>query len=296
MNLEVIKPSPRMWHRGIKAVLALAGAVVLVGCRGDRSDDPPRQFLPDMDDQPKAKAQSKSAFFKDYSEGAGGHGEVDHYGRSMRQPPAHSVAFGRTSRLGAAGDGVWDGKDFADRAVMLAEDEDFYLGYRKVLDKSGKAVTDETGAPKLNYVEYIPIPVDDELLALGEKKFKIICIVCHGGLGDGQGLVGQRWNAPLPTWHDPKYLHGGEKGQDGLIFKTIREGVAYPGGPYDYKMRPYASKLSERESWAIVAYIRALQESRRGSMSDVPESQRELLMKDKKTDAPAASPKTGGGA
>ena len=46
----------------ILAGLALAGGL-LSGCRGDRSDKPPRQFFPDLDDSPKFKPQTKSEFF-----------------------------------------------------------------------------------------------------------------------------------------------------------------------------------------------------------------------------------------
>src|SRR5579862_6726173 len=53
----------------------------LPGCRGDREDKPPHQFIPDMDDSPKFKPQTESPFFAD--------------GRAMRQPVEGTVAFGR---------------------------------------------------------------------------------------------------------------------------------------------------------------------------------------------------------
>ena len=60
---------------GSTAVLAVAG---MPACRGERTDKPPRQFFPDMDDQPKYKAQSESPVFAD--------------GRSMREPVPGVVA------------------------------------------------------------------------------------------------------------------------------------------------------------------------------------------------------------
>ncbi len=54
--------------RGALACLLALGAIAtlpLGGCRGDRTDKPPRQFFPDMDDQPKKKAQSETEFFAD---------------------------------------------------------------------------------------------------------------------------------------------------------------------------------------------------------------------------------------
>lgn len=291
-----IRTPPTRAGAGATTLAAGLLAALLSGCRGDRSNDPPRQFFPDMDDQAKVKAQSRSEFFQDFTQSSEGHGAGDKYGRSMRDPVPGTVAFGRSPRAGADGTDTWFGKDFGERADMLRADDDFYLGYRPVLDKAGKPAMDENGQPRREYLEYIPFEVNAELIALGKRKFEIICIVCHGGLGDGLGMVGQRWNAPLPTWHDPKYFHGGEKGQDGFLYYTIRHGVPNPGGPYEYKMRPYATKLTEHESWAIVAYVRALQESARGTVTDVPQDQRERLMNVKDNPAPGAAPTKAGGA
>lgn len=283
--------------RSLAASLAvLAG--VLSGCRGDRSNDNPRSFFPDMDDQPKLKAQSKSEFFKEFSIDDGHGGHTEHFGRGMRLPVAGTVAFGRSGRAGTDGTDVWQGKDFGQRAQMLQADDMYYHGYVPVLDAAGKQVMNADETPKRTYAEYIPIPVTRELIAEGQQQYSIYCLPCHGGVGDGQGLVGQRWSAPLPTYHDPKYFHGGDKGSDGYLYSVIREGVKnIPGAAYPYKMRPYARKMTEHESWAIIAYLRTLQETRKGSMGDVPASEREKLMTPNTNPAPGSSPAaTTGGA
>lgn len=278
-------------HRGIGVtMLAIcAGATALTGCRGDYSESPPRQFFPDMDDQPKVKAQSKSHFFKDYEEpDAHGHGEK--FGRGMRLPVPNTVAFGTTAEVAPDGSASFMGKDFGGRADLLRADDSFYVGYTPVLDEAGHQVMNADGTKKRTYLDYIPVPVTRELIAEGRAQYNIYCIVCHGGTGEGNGMVGQRWAAPLPNYHDPKYFHGGDKGQDGYIFSVIREGVPNIGGPetMPYKMRPYATKVSEHESWAIVAYIRTLQEHRKGSISDVPADQRDKLMQTNTNPMPKA--------
>lgn len=289
-------------HRGVGlALLASAGAFALAGCRGDRSDSPPRNFFPDMDDQPKLKAQSKSMFFKEYElegkkrGGHGGHGD-DHgpdlanmYGRGMRPPVPNTVAFALTSAVGTDGAATFMGKDFGGRADLLRENDAVYVGYTPVLDVQGKQAMNPDGTPKRTYLDYIPVPVTKELIALGRDKYAIYCTACHGGTGVGDGLVGQRWAYALPNYHDPKYFHGGEKGQDGYLFKVIREGVPNVGGPYPYKMRPYNTKVNEMESWAIVAYIRTLQAHRKGSMNDVPADQRDKLNQPLSNPMPGAS-------
>src|SRR6185436_12554681 len=74
-----------IWKATAIAGVLLAFAGSLTGCRGERSKERPRQFLPDMDDSPKWKAQVKSEFFKD--------------NRTMRPKVAGTVAFGDTERL-----------------------------------------------------------------------------------------------------------------------------------------------------------------------------------------------------
>jgi mono/diheme cytochrome c family protein len=249
---------PRSLIARVILVLAVAlPTAALLGCRGERTDKPPRQFFPDMDDQPKYKAQSRSEFFKD--------------NRTMREPVRGTVPYGAMAHTASFG-----GRDFAQRDGFLKADERIYEGVETVLDADGVPVRGADGTERRMYVERIPVPVTEELLALGEKNYGIYCIVCHGGTGDGKGMVGVRWSYPLPSFHDEQYRHGGEKGQDGFLFHTILNGVPNVGEnvPYPLKMAGYRGKVSEREAWAIVAYIRALQATRTTPIDAVPERER----------------------
>ena len=68
-------------RRRLLCALALASAVAASGCaRGCTSSRPPIHLNPSMDDQPKVRAQSASAFFYD--------------GSSMRQPVPGTVPIG----------------------------------------------------------------------------------------------------------------------------------------------------------------------------------------------------------
>lgn len=236
---------------------ALLCAGALAGCRGDRSDQPPRQFFPGLDDQPKYKAQSKHEFFPD--------------GRSEREPVAGVVAFGR-----AYG---------ADRADFLRDDDRVYRG------------VDAAGA----WLERIPLDgalrqgeTFTDLVARGRETFEIYCLPCHGGLAVGgkaapyAGLVGERWATPIPNLHDPQYQPGGEKGQDGYIFHVIRNGVANaPGQAPALRMPSYAEVVSEREAWAVVAYLRVLQTTRKGSFDALPDAAQQRL-NEQRSQAPTA--------
>lgn len=239
--------SPRTTHilRLAGAGLALAAPLAMTGCRGDRSDNPPRQLFPDMDDQPRWKPQSESQFFAD--------------GRTMRQPVPGTVPFGTSYVLS---DAEWATPFNRKRAEFLAETYELYDG------------TDDMG----EFVTTIPVKVDMNLMALGQKKFNIYCATCHGYNGEGAdanadptrgSMVGRRWSIPVPSFHNPLYLPGGDRGQDGYIFTVVRKGVN--------TMPAYGHALDTQDAWAVVAYIRALQTSHLGTINDVPENERASL-------------------
>lgn len=243
-------------------VLAALGAQ---GCRGDRSDKPPRQFFPDMDDQPRWKPQGETPFYAN--------------NRTMRETPANVVAFGR---VGITADQPW-AKPWAEQRVALLRDGEAVFFGTKGMNADGT----------INYIDRIPssIEVTPELIKLGQTKFNIYCSVCHGFDGSGKGMVGQAWSYPLPNFFDDKYKDVKQyTGKDGYIFHTIRYGVTTNG---EQKMPPYAHALNEMQAWAVVAYFRTLQESRAVPLSDVPESERPALEEKLRAAATAASAPAG---
>lgn len=124
-----------------------------------------------------------------------------------------------------------------------------------------------------------PYADDPKLLATGERFFGVNCAPCHGGDGEGAGTV---------TQHNP------EKGlnrfpmaapalagsatrmatvSDGYIYATIRNGGAGSAGATPDRpagvaaigagMPSYGLLLTDYERWAIVAYIRTLENAER---------------------------------
>lgn len=273
-------PPRRLYRTSCFGPLALCSlALCLPACHGDRSEKPPHQFLPDMDDSPKWKNQAGSEFFAD--------------GRTMRPAVEGAVAFGHWDfDVEAHKSDAWAVSFLNERADLLREDDTLYRG----TDPAGK------------YLTRIPAPVTPELLLRGEERFGIYCAACHGFAGDGQGMVAPRWSVVVPSFHDPKYSDPKEpdqKGADGFLFYTAMNGVPGPEGnitPTDddatitrklagRKMPGYAHALNAHDAWAVVAYIRVLQETQRGTLGDAPADARARLEADKaKLPPPPAAP------
>lgn len=241
---------------GMLAFLAGAASLGLVmgGCQRERSDAPPRQFLPDMDDSPKFKPQTETAFFSD--------------GRAMRQPVSGTVAFGGSSRVD--GDragfakldvGIYQGIDPAGKP--LAEGEPAYL--KSIPAGAVQAFADHWNARGAKLTS--PAESLAKMVERGQERFNIYCAVCHGYHGEGGdptngtgGIVGRRWRYLVPSYHDPKYRDRAVKtGQDGYLFHVILQGVPAATSDLPPKMPGYADKVNELDAWAIVMYVRTLQ-------------------------------------
>ena len=170
----------------------------------------------DMQDQPRYKALKKNDFFNDK--------------KAMRELPEGTVARG-----------------------YLHDNKAFYAGKKDNVDSSIQPTT-ATDAAGNNVVtsfpdaiEKSPVPVTQELLDRGEQRYKVFCIVCHGPVGNGDGMVVRRGFPKPPTYHDDR-LRGAP---DGHFFDVISNGWG--------KMNSYGSQIPAADRWAIVAYIRALQ-------------------------------------
>ncbi len=108
------------------------------------------------------------------------------------------------------------------------------------------------------YLGTMPVKLDAALLKTGQTRFNTYCSPCHDRTGSGQGVVPKRtlW---LPTnLHEDRVVAM----PDGEIYDVISNGRR--------TMHGYKYQIVEADRWAIVAYVRALQRSDRGTINDVP--------------------------
>jgi len=219
-------------------MLALSAFAMLPlgACRGDRTDKPPRQFFPDMDEQEKIKAQGETEFFAD--------------GKSQRDLVDGVVAFSDYSVMASDDDASeWAQMRRKNRDDMLKDDETYYFGMVAGSDPEAPV-----------WSERMPVEVTQELIERGAERYNIYCAMCHGydAIGNDSGTVGRLMNVRPINLLDDKYRdRAGEFGSDGYLFHIIREGLWSPDG--SNRMPAYANSVDEQDAWAIVAYIRVLQ-------------------------------------
>ena len=109
------------------------------------------------------------------------------------------------------------------------------------------------------------IQVTADLLKRGQQVFTIDCAVCHGATGIGNGITSKYGLLSIANYHQDKY----RQMADGQLFDTITHG--------HNTMMAYGDKVTVKDRWAIIAYIRALQRSQNATINDVPEEQRAAL-------------------
>jgi hypothetical protein len=167
--------------------------------------------------------------------------------RSSRLPVEGTVARSRSFSNVQAGDGA---------PVFPYQDHPVTTGRMTV-----------TGTT--NFVETNPMSVTAEFVARGQQRFQIYCQPCHGPLADGNGVTKKLGMAVVANLHDTRIINM----KDGELFNAISNGSV------STVMAGYASVLAVEDRWAIVAYLRALQLSRLGTIDDVPVPLRASLKK-----------------
>lgn len=113
----------------------------------------------------------------------------------------------------------------------------------------GSALADGR-APSGAQVVEVPYAITPELLAVGRSRFQIFCAVCHGAGGYGGSIVASNMvDRRPPSLRTPALA----RQPVGFLYGVIRNGFGW--------MPPYAAELSVPERWAVVTYLRRLQQN-----------------------------------
>ena len=126
----------------------------------------------------------------------------------------------------------------------------------------GARADDDRNAYEL---ERMPIAVDEELVAHGRAIYGRYCALCHGAIGDGEGITTKFGMNQPPSYHSDAL----RKMTDGAIYQVITEGKGTMG--------PLAGRLTPEDRWAAIAWVRVLQHSRNVPLARIPAAAREKL-------------------
>lgn len=114
--------------------------------------------------------------------------------------------------------------------------------------------------PDGSFLAQNPLPLTEATLQRGREQFDIHCAICHGYTGRGgngptaHGLVGRRWPVAIPNFHH-------QDGKDNRV-ADFKDGEYFDvmSSPVGRNTMPsYAARITVEDRWAIVHYIRALQ-------------------------------------
>lgn len=205
-------------------------AAILVsafGFRGSKSELPPLEVFPDMDHQAKVKYQAASDFFAD--------------GRGARLPVKGTVPMGFEIPDEPAADGA------KPERVAFTNSLSYYDTGR-MGDFYGDGLPTEITGDKAVF--------NAEFIKRGEQRYAINCAICHGTSGNGKGVTSKygiltAFNFQQPGNLDP--ANAAAYRADGAIFDVITNGKGLMGS--------YGGNITVRDRWAIVAYIRTLQQA-----------------------------------
>lgn len=241
------------------AILLMLPPAAIFSQWGQTNRHPRLHVVPDMDWQHKFKTQTVAANLSNELDGT--RLMYDDF-RSARRPVDGAIAFGSLDIDSELNYGIKS--DFAytitsgGNALTAMADEDGDAD----AEEAAAAPADEDNLEK--YVTAFPeeFELTEAVLDRGQQRFEIYCAACHGYAGAGNGLVNQRAMALAATggatWTSARSLHEADvknnsKNPVGRIYDTITNGRG--------NMGPYKAQIPVADRWAIVAYVKALQET-----------------------------------
>lgn len=115
--------------------------------------------------------------------------------------------------------------------------------------------------------DVFPFPVTAEVLQRGQERFNAYCAMCHGMTGEGDGMIVRRGFRRPPSFHSEQLREGTASAAH--FFDVITNGWG--------AMPAYNAMIPAEDRWKVIAYVRALQLSRRGKIEDVPADRRGTL-------------------
>jgi len=111
----------------------------------------------------------------------------------------------------------------------------------------------------------LPMPLSRDLVERGRERYDIFCSPCHARTGEGQGMIVLRGFKQPASFHETRLVEM----PYGYFFDVMTNGFG--------EMSSYKSQVPVADRWAIAAYMRALQLSRRVDVTQLTDAERRQL-------------------
>lgn len=247
-----------MSRRVFYCLLLTACCLLFVGCRQD------------MQDQPRYEAYEPSGFFSDgLSSRRPVEGTVPRgYLRADRQLYTGKMDArpGNANAGGQAGGAEAGAQVNANANAQAGAGGGGNAGGAQTNANAGAAggntssqggAVQTAAAGEADDADTFPFPVTEDVVRRGKERYEIFCAMCHGPVGDGDGMIVRRGYRRPPSYHEDRL----RQARVGYFFRVMTEGFG--------AMPPYRSQVPVQDRWAIAAYIRALQLSQ-SNLRDAP--------------------------
>lgn len=239
---------PALFSRRVAyCLLPAAICLLLTGCRIDMQDQPRYEYYEPGDKK----------FFPD---GASSRATVE--GTVPRQPGGAGAYRDREDYLytGKAAGG-------AAASVPTTQAGAAAAALANVRGNVAGGAPGTTSATATGGPDVFPVTIDKAALERGRERFQIFCTACHGATGEGDGMIVRRGFQKPPSFYDDRLQENSTPASH--FFDVITNGWG--------AMPDYAAQIPPEDRWKIIAYLRALQLSRRLKLEELsPEEQNKV--------------------
>jgi len=210
----------------------------MYSCSPAGGDNPGSDYVPDM----KHGIAYEANYYDFYQYNTWGSEEEYHELASPKKPVSGTIPRGYA--------GMSISGDVANESSMQRVDNEtapngFVPYYYEDTEEERERASEE--------IQMNPFPISGDGLAKGEMLYNINCAICHGEKGDGLGYLVRDDGGVYPA--QPANLISDEfiAASPGRFYHSIMFGKNVMGS--------YKDKLSYKERWEVIHYIRSLQAS-----------------------------------
>lgn len=214
-------------------VFVLASILSFQACKPAKDNHPGSEYMPDMFHSIAYEANLDDYYYYNTWGDRAEYYQV----ASPRKPVKGTIPFGE---FGLYNDHNTEGT----KAVLLDKKPSGSVPFHYEKSEEGRAKA-------INEIRTNPFPITEQGLIDGKNLYTIYCGICHGDKGDGLGYLvrddGGKYPVAPANLLDAKFVDT----TAGVFYYAIAYGKNAMGS--------YADKLSYKERWDVIHYIRSLQ-------------------------------------